>query len=44
VRDLNIKIEMFPSNVIAGIFSFVKKEFFDLEDAPEERENVKVEF
>jgi len=44
VRDLNIKTEMFPSNVVAGMFSFVKKDFFDLEDAPEERENVKVEF
>ena len=44
VRDLNIKTETFPSNVIAGMFGFAKKDFFDLEDAPEERENVKVEF
>ncbi|MCF7831783.1 MAG: LemA family protein [Candidatus Pacebacteria bacterium] len=44
VRDLNIKTETFPSNIIANIFGFVKKEFFDLEGAPEERENVKVSF
>ena len=44
VRDLNIKTEAFPSNIIAGMFGFVKKEFFDLEGAPEERENVKVSF
>ncbi len=41
VRDLNIKIEMFPSNVIAKMFSFEKKDFFEVEN-PEERENVKV--
>jgi LemA protein len=44
VRDLNIKTETFPSNIIANMFSFTKKEFFDLEGAPEERENVKVSF
>jgi LemA protein len=44
VRDLNMKTEQFPSNVIAGMFSFDKREFFDLDDVPEERENVKVEF
>lgn len=44
VRDLNIKTETFPSNIIAKMFGFVKKEFFDLEGAPEERENVKVSF
>jgi LemA protein len=44
VRDLNMKIEMFPSNIIAGMFSFAKREFFDLEDNQEQRENVNVEF
>ncbi len=43
VRDLNIKIEMFPSNIIAGMFGFKKKDFFEVE-SPKERENVKVEF
>lgn len=32
VRDLNIKIESFPANIIAGIFHFVKMEFFQLEE------------
>lgn len=43
VRDLNTKIEMFPSNIVAGMFNFQKKEFFELEDKSE-RENVKVSF
>ncbi len=32
VRDLNIKIESFPYNLIAGIFRFEKREFFELGD------------
>jgi LemA protein len=32
VRDLNIAIEAFPGNVIAGIFHFVKMELFALEE------------
>lgn len=43
VRDLNTKVEMFPSNIIANMFGFQKKEFFELEDKSE-RENVKVSF
>ncbi len=43
VRDLNTKIESFPSNIIASLFSFVKREFFELEDAAA-KEPVKVEF
>lgn len=31
VRDLNIKIDTFPTNLVAGLFGFVKKEFFQLE-------------
>ncbi len=31
VRDLNTKIESFPDLVIAGMFRFVKQEFFELE-------------
>ena len=30
VRDLNTKLESFPSNAIAGIFGFAKMEFFEL--------------
>jgi LemA protein len=33
VRDLNVMIESFPSNVIAGSFGFVQAEFFEIEDA-----------
>lgn len=43
VRDYNIKVETVPSNIIASIFSFTKREFFEIEDE-KERENVKVEF
>lgn len=31
VRNLNIMVESFPSNVIAGMFQFEKKEYFELE-------------
>jgi len=44
VRDLNIKIESFPSNLIASIFNFSKKEFFDLPDDHVAQEPVKVSF
>jgi len=44
VRDLNIKIDSFPSNIIASIFHFVKMEFFELEGGSEAREPVKVSF
>jgi LemA protein len=39
----NNKIEMFPSNIIAGMFNFNKEDFFEIEDATE-REVPKVEF
>ena len=42
VLKLNNKIEMFPSNIVAGMFNFTKKDFF--EASKEERENVKVKF
>ncbi len=38
----NNKIEMFPSNIIAGMFGFKKEEFFEAND--NERENVNVKF
>ena len=43
VRDLNTRIEVFPSNVIAGMFGFDKREYFEIEDDAE-REVPKVEF
>jgi LemA protein len=42
VRDFNIKIEVFPNNLIAGMLHFVKREFFDMDE--KEKEPVKVEF
>jgi len=44
VRDLNIKIESFPSNILAGIFRFSKKEFFDLADNDVAQNPVEVKF
>lgn len=43
VMDLNIKIETFPTNLIAGTFGFQKMEFFGT-DNPAEREPVQVKF
>ncbi len=43
VRDFNTKIEVFPNNLLAGMFGFSKRQFFEIEKA-EERENVKVSF
>jgi LemA protein len=31
VMDINTAVEQFPSNLIAGMFNFNKKEFFELE-------------
>lgn len=42
VRDYNILCEAFPSVIVANIFNFKKREFFEIEEA--ERENVKVNF
>jgi LemA protein len=33
VRDINTRIEVFPSNTIAGMFGFKPEEFFEVEDA-----------
>ncbi len=33
VRDLNTRIEVFPSNLIAGAFGFTAQEYFEVEDA-----------
>ena len=43
VLFFNNKTQMFPSNVIAGMFNFTKRDFFELE-APTEREVPKVSF
>lgn len=43
VAVYNMKVEMFPGNIIAGIFKFIKKEMFEVENAIE-RKVVKVDF
>ncbi len=42
VRDFNIKIEVFPANIVANSLGFKKYEFFQAEAG--EKENVKVKF
>ncbi|MHC4264735.1 MAG: LemA family protein [Planctomycetota bacterium] len=43
VLFFNNKIQMFPSNIVAGMFSFMKRDFFEIE-TPAEREVPKVSF
>ena len=43
VLHLNNKIQMFPSNIVAGMFAFKQEEFFEIEEAAE-REVPKVSF
>ena len=43
VRDLNIKIDSFPANIIARLFNFKKMDFFEIEEEAA-REPVKVDF
>ncbi|QQG46588.1 MAG: LemA family protein [Candidatus Niyogibacteria bacterium] len=43
VRDLNTKINSFPSNLIASIFGFGEEKFFEV-DSAQEREAVSVKF
>lgn len=42
VRDFNTKIQVFPTNILAGVLNFTKRDFFEM--AESEKENVKVEF
>jgi LemA protein len=44
VRDLNTKIQMFPTNVIAGMLGFVQREFFEVEDMASVEKPVEVKF
>lgn len=43
VRDLNTRIQSFPTNILAGAFGFQQRQFFQL-DSAEERQNVAVKF
>jgi LemA protein len=42
VRDFNTKLQVFPTNLMAGMLGFVKREFFAADEA--EKENVTVKF
>lgn len=44
VRDLAIKLQSFPSNIIGNMFNFEEREYFELEENSVERENVQVNF
>ncbi len=39
----NNKLQMFPSNIVGGMFSFAKRDYFEIE-SPAERETPKVSF
>ncbi len=43
VTMYNTKLELFPSNIVAGMFNFQKRELFAVE-SDEARKNVKVDF
>jgi len=43
VRDYNTRVQSFPSNMIAGMFGFQARQFFEMESAAD-RENVAVKF
>jgi LemA protein len=43
VRDLNTRVQQFPSNIVAGMTGFHTREFFEI-TAPAEREVPKVSF
>lgn len=44
VRDLNTRIQQFPVNLIAGMFGFTNKEFFEVEDMASVEKPVEVKF
>jgi len=44
VRDLNTKIQTFPVNLVAGMFGFKSREFFEVEDRAKVEEPVEVKF
>lgn len=44
VRDLNTKVQVFPTNIFAGMLGFKKREFFEVEDQAEVEKPVDVKF
>ncbi|HEY6251586.1 MAG TPA: LemA family protein [Candidatus Angelobacter sp.] len=43
VRDYNTRVQSFPANIVAGMFGFQARQFFEMESAAD-RENVAVKF
>lgn len=43
-RDLNTKVEQFPSNIIAKMFGFKKRDFFEVDDVASVEKPVDVSF
>jgi LemA protein len=43
IRDFNTRVQSFPTNILAGMFGFSPKQFFEV-DSPGDRENVQVKF
>ena len=43
IRDYNTRVQSFPINIIAGMFGFQARQFFEVE-SPEDRQNVQVKF
>lgn len=43
VRDYNTRVQSFPTNLLAGMFGFQKRQFFEMENVAD-RENVAVKF
>ncbi|HMR72786.1 MAG TPA: LemA family protein [Candidatus Saccharibacteria bacterium] len=44
VRDLNTQIQVFPTNLIAGMLGFKEREFFEVEDMASVEKPVEVKF
>ncbi len=46
VRDLNTKIQLFPTNIFAGMLGFTQRDFFEVSEAEKKKidEVVKVDF
>jgi LemA protein len=44
VRDYNTKIQMFPTNILAGMMNFTHRDFFEVENQAEVDKPVEVKF
>jgi LemA protein len=44
VRDFNTKLQVFPSNIVAGLLGFKSREFYEVENRAEVEQPVNVQF